>query len=127
MKNVVDEQDAKETMEFYNIMLVKFQKSVVYSESPKILAYKKGVEIIKNGKEFGGITLEELFAIICKDNKQLATFFGYEGEKSLKIKDNHKVSDVKELLLNHTNIKRVQDNPITLKWFDNDEMIEFSI
>ena len=121
LKNVVDEQDAKKTMEFYNIMLIKFQKSVVYSESPKILAYKKGVEIIENGKEFGGITLEELFTIICKDNKQLATFFGYDGEKSLKITDNHKVRDVKDLLLNHTNIKTVRDNPITLKWFDSGE------
>ena len=61
LKNVVDEEDAKKTMEFYNIMLVKFQKSVVYSESPKIIAYKKGVEIIKRFENFGGIELEDLF------------------------------------------------------------------
>ena len=56
--------------------------------------------------------------LICKDNRQLATYFGYDNGKSLKIQDNHKVSDVKKLLLNHSNIKRVQDNPIVLKWFD---------
>ena len=55
---------------------------------------------------------------MCKENKQLATYFGYDNGKSLKIEDNHKVSDVKKLLLNHSNIKRVQDNPIVLKWFD---------
>jgi replicative DNA helicase Mcm len=119
LKNVADEKDAQEAMEYYNAMLDKFQKSVIISQSPKYLAYEKGVEIIKQGKEFGGITLEELFKTICKDNKQLATYFGYDNEKSLKIKDNHKVRDIKELLLNHTNIKRIRDNPITLKWFNN--------
>jgi replicative DNA helicase Mcm len=118
LKNVVDEEDAKKAMEFYNIMLEKFKKCVVYSESPKFLAYKKGVEILEQNKNFGA-TLEELFKIICKDNKQLATYFGYDNEKSLKIQDNHKIRDVKESLLNHSNIKRINNNPITLKWFDN--------
>jgi DNA replicative helicase MCM subunit Mcm2 (Cdc46/Mcm family) len=119
LKNIVDEKDAQEAMEYYNVMLVKFQKSVVYSESPKMIAYKKGAEILERNKNFGGITLEELVELICKEDKQLATFYGYDNEKSLKIKDNHKVRDIKELLLNHTNIKRIRDNPITLKWFDN--------
>jgi hypothetical protein len=100
-------------------MLVKFEKCVVYSESPKFLAYKKGVEILEQNKKFNGATLEELFKIICKDDKQLATYFGYDNEKSLKIQDNHKIRDVKESLLNHSNIKRINNNPITLKWFDN--------
>ena len=58
---------------------------------------------------------------MCKEDKQLATYFGYDSGKSLKIQDNHKVSDVKKLLLNHSNIKRIQDNPIVLKWFENPE------
>jgi hypothetical protein len=44
----------------------------------------------------------------------------------LKIQDNHKTRDVKELLLAHTNIKRVQDNPIVLKWFDDTSSISQS-
>ena len=82
LKNVVDEEDAKKTMEYYNIMLVKFQKHVVYSESPKILAYKKGIEIVKQYENFNGITLEQIFETICKEDKQLATYFGYDKEKS---------------------------------------------
>lgn len=119
LKNVVDEEDAKETMEFYNTMLVKFQKSVIYSESPKFLAYKKGVEIVKRYKNFYGITLEQIFETICKEDKQLATFFGYDNEKSLKIKDNHKTRDVKNLLLGHSNIKIIGEKPLLLKWLDS--------
>ncbi|HET7643453.1 MAG TPA: hypothetical protein VFK40_08090, partial [Nitrososphaeraceae archaeon] len=74
----------------------------------------------KKYKNFGGITLEQIFEEVCKEDKQLATYFGYDNEKSLKIKDNHKIRDVKEWLSSHSNIKRVRDNPITLKWFDND-------
>ncbi len=119
LKDVVDEKDTKEVMEYYNAMLVKFQKHVTVSESIKTIAYRKGVEIVKKFKNISGITLEALFETMCKDDKQFATYFGYDSGKSLKIQDNHKVSDVKKLLLNHTNIKRVQDNPIVLKWFES--------
>ena len=61
---------------------------------------------------------------MCKEDKQLTTYFGYDNDKSLKIQDNHKTRDVKNLLLNHSNIKRIQDNPITLKWFDNNPTTE---
>jgi replicative DNA helicase Mcm len=107
LKDVVDEKDAQEVREYYNAMLVKFQKhvDVTDSDSIKMIAYKKGVEIIKQFENFGGITLEALFTTICKENKQLATYFGYDIEKSLKIQDNHKTSDVKKLLLENTHIK----------------------
>ena len=57
---------------------------------------------------------------MCKENKQLATYFGYDNGKSLKIENNHKLADIKKLLLNNSNIKRIQDNPIVLKWFEVD-------
>ena len=112
LKNVVDEKDAQEIMEYYNAMLVKFQKHVVVSESIKMIAYKKGVEIIKRFENFGGITLEALFTTMCKENKQLATYFGYDIGKSLKIQDNHKVSDVKKLLLIIPTLKEFKIIPL---------------
>jgi len=42
-KEVAVEEDAKETMQFYNVMLLGFQKNVVISQSPKDLAYQKKV------------------------------------------------------------------------------------
>ena len=50
LKNVVDEEDAKKAQEFYSIMLANFQKGVVYSETPKMIAYKKGAEILERIK-----------------------------------------------------------------------------
>jgi DNA replicative helicase MCM subunit Mcm2 (Cdc46/Mcm family) len=114
LKDIANEEDAKEVMEFYNVILVKFNKSVIVSQSPKDIAYEKGVEIVKRFKEFG-LKLEELFKIICQENEQLAKYFGYGG-KSLKIRDNAKVNDVYHLLVKNSNIVKIGEKPVILKW-----------
>jgi replicative DNA helicase Mcm len=123
LKEIVDEEDAKEVMEFYNVMLVDFQKSVVVSQSPRDLAYNECISILEQNKGFGGITLEELFKKVCENNEQLENYFEYP-EKPLKIKNNRKVRDVYERLLNHSKIKKIQEKPIVLQWLDTITTIE---
>ena len=57
---------------------------------------------------------------MCKEDKQLATYFGYDIGKTLEIKYNHKTRDVKELLLNNSNIKIIKEKPMVLKWIEED-------
>ena len=116
LKDLADEEEAREAMEFYNIMLLNFQKQVVISQSLRDIAYQECNKVLNNIKEIGAITLEELIKTVCKQNEQLAVYFGY-NEKSLKMEDNKKVRRVYDLLLNHSNIKKIQDHPITLQWF----------
>ena len=116
LKNVADEEDAKESMEFYNVMLADFQESVTVSQSPKDVAYHECVSILDDTKDIGGIALEELIITICKRNKQIAIWLGYDENKSLKMRDNHKITDLYHRLLNHSNIKRVQEKPTVLQW-----------
>lgn len=118
LKEIVDENDAKEVMEFYNVMLLDFQKNVVVSQSPRELAYNECISILERTKDFGGITLEDLFKNICENNEQLANYFEYK-EKPLKIKNNRKLRDVYERLLNHSNTKKVQERPIVLQWLES--------
>jgi DNA replicative helicase MCM subunit Mcm2 (Cdc46/Mcm family) len=115
LKNVADEEDAKEVMEFYNAILVKFQKTVVIPQNPKDMAYWKGVEIVKRFRKFGGIRFEELIETLCKENRQLAIHFGY-GERSLKMRHNSKVREVYGLLKNHSHIIIKDEKPVVLKW-----------
>lgn len=118
LKEIVDETDARETMDFYNIMLVDFQKSVVVSQSPREIAYKECVIILEQYKEFEGIHLEELITMTCQRNKQIGNYFEY-GKKSFKIENNKKVRNILEMLLNHSKIKRVQEKPIVLRWLSD--------
>ena len=117
LKTIADEEDAKEVMEFYNVMLVDFQKSVVVSQSPKDLAYNECLLLLERSKGSGGITLEEMVKQICESNEQLANYFEYP-EKQLRIKNNRKMRNVCEMLLNHSNIKKIQEKPIVLQWID---------
>lgn len=116
LKDVADEEDAKDAMEFYNVMLSDFQKNVVISQSPKDIAYQECVSCLKDSKDRGGIALEELIKTICKRNKQVAIWLGCDENKSLKMRDNHKITDLYHRILNHSNIKQVQEKPAVLQW-----------
>lgn len=121
LKEIADEEDASETMDFYNVMLLDFQKEVIVSQSLREIAYQECVALLEQCKDFGGITLEELITKICQGNKQLANYFEYGKIKSLKIENNKKVRNVYDMLLNHSNIKKVQDRPIVLEWLPNEK------
>ena len=54
LKTIADEEDAKEVMEFYNVMLVDFQKSVVVSQSPRDLAYNECLLLLERSKGIRG-------------------------------------------------------------------------
>jgi len=119
LKEEADEDDAKEVMEFYNVMLLNFQKQVVVSQSLKDIAYNECITVLKDIKDVSnGITLEDLVEIICKRNEQLAHYFGY-GKISLQIKHNRKTRNLLDLLLNNSKVKKVGDKPIVLQWLSD--------
>ena len=118
LKEIVDEEDAVEAMEFYNVMLLNFQKQVVVSESPTEIAYNECISLLKQQKNFGGVGFEDLLREICKNNEQCADYLGYP-RKSLQIKTNRKSRKICYKLLNNSHIKKLNEHPIALKWFDN--------
>jgi hypothetical protein len=60
--------------------------------------------------------LDDLFKKACERNIQIHQYFGIN--KSLKIEHNSKTRIVYDMLLNHSNIKRVQDKSIVLQWIE---------
>ena len=50
----------------------------------------------------------------CERDIQVNQYFGIN--KPLKIEHNSKTRIVYDMLLNHSNIKRIQDKPIVLQW-----------
>jgi hypothetical protein len=114
LKNVVDIEDAKEAVEFYNVILLELERTVTAPEDPRYVAYKECIVILKELKEFGGIALYDLFKKTCERNVQVNQYFGIN--KPLKIEHNSKTRIVYDMLLTHSNIKRVQDKPIVLQW-----------
>ena len=73
---------------------------------------------IKTTKEFWWSWFEDLLKEICKNNEQCADYLGYP-RKSLQIKINRKSRKICYKLLNNSHIKKINEHPIALKWFDN--------
>ena len=118
LKNIVDEEDAKEAMRFYNVMLYDFQKIVVIRDHPRDIAFQECVSILKDGKSFGGFIFKDLIEKVCQRNEQLARHFGY-GKVSLQIKHNKKSRNVYDMLLNDSKINKIGEKPIVLQWLSD--------
>jgi hypothetical protein len=99
-------------------MLLNFQKQVVVSQSPTEIAYTECISSLKKQKNFGGFGFVDLLKEICKNNLQIADYLGYP-RKSLQIKINHKSRKICYKLLNNSHVKKINEHPIALKWFDN--------
>ena len=118
LKDIADEEDAEEAMQFYNVMLQNFQKQVVISQSPREVAYQECMSVLKEMKNFGGFTFEKLIEKICQRNEHLSNYFRY-GKVSLQIKHNKKSRNVYDMLLNNSKIKKIGEKPTVLQWLSD--------
>jgi replicative DNA helicase Mcm len=117
LKDIADENDAIEILKFYNPIMQQLGDVVSIPSNPRNIAYLECVTILEQFKEFGGITLEELFKKASENNKQVNSYFGIN--KNLKIENNYKTKAVYHVLLNNPNIKKINDKPIILQWISS--------
>lgn len=117
LKDVVGVNDAKEAVEFYNVMISKFLRTVKIPENPRDIAYGECISILKKFSNFGGIALEEVFKQACENKKQVGSYFGID--KSLRIDRNYKTRAVYEMLVNNQNVRIINEKPIALQWISS--------
>jgi replicative DNA helicase Mcm len=112
LKKIADEQDAKETIAFYNAMIQQFTEIVAIPESPSEVAYGIMADILKASKL--PILLGDLAEKASQQNKQVEAYL--QGSRD--IGSNWKLRRVLQALLNHSKIKQVQDRPVALQWME---------
>ena len=113
LKEIVDEEDAKDAMSFYNVMLQNFQMAVNVSTNPKDISYNEFVKILQNTPT--GITVPELCKIATDNNKQISAYLGDKWST----KHNKKLRRVIDEILNNSNIKKIGAHPIVLQWLSD--------
>ena len=113
LKDIVDEEDAKDAMSFYNVMLLNFKMAVNVSTNPKDIAYNEFVKILQNTPN--GITVPELCNIATENNKQIKAYLGDRWH----IDQNKRLRRVIDDLLNNSNIKKISAKPIVLQWLSD--------
>jgi replicative DNA helicase Mcm len=121
LKNVVDAEDAREALEFFNAVIYQYTKSTVFiPEDPKYVTISVFTEILKASPT--AYSLEELTKKACEKNEFVKLYLW--GNKnnynySLKIENNRKLRSVYELLIENTHIARVKEKPIVLQWMNS--------
>jgi replicative DNA helicase Mcm len=113
LKKVVDGDDANETIEFYNVVLQQYQRVVNVPSNPRDVTFNECLKILRETQV--AITLEELLKQACHNNHYIERYICF-GNKPLRLRDNIKVRRVYDMLLNHTDVRRVQEKPVILQW-----------
>jgi DNA replicative helicase MCM subunit Mcm2 (Cdc46/Mcm family) len=112
IKNVVDDGDATDTIQFYNVILAQYQQIVNVPTSPRNIAYNECITTLKEIKS--PITLEQLLKHVCQNNNYVKNYLCFSNG-NLRLSDNMKVRSVYEMLLNHSNVRRIQEKPVVLQ------------
>jgi DNA replicative helicase MCM subunit Mcm2 (Cdc46/Mcm family) len=110
LKDEVDASDAKETIDFYNIILQQSDKVVASPANPRDIAYNECLNILMDSAY--ALTVEEIFKVACERNNQVARYLG----NLYKLDQNIRLRSVLEMLKNHSRVKIVQMKPIVLQY-----------
>ena len=117
LKNVVDEVDARHTMEYYNHILLELETVVpIVSRNPKEETYEQCLDILMG--LVSAIAFEELIRMACDRNVQVARYIG----KIFKLEYNIKLRSIREMLLNHSHVKQVQMKPYVLQYIHHNTL-----
>ena len=115
LKDTIDENDAKETMTFYNVVLHQWEMVVALPSSPRDAAYEECLNVLMESAF--PYSWEELVPTVCERNQQVAAYVG----KHYKLQDNKKLRAVLDMLRNHSRIKVTQEKPIVLQYMAKDK------
>jgi replicative DNA helicase Mcm len=116
LKKVVDAEDARFTMQFYNIVLEQHKQVVNIPDNPRDITYNECLNILRESSNFPlSFSFEELIAAACQRNEHVRRYIG----DRFKLENNIKLRPVRDMLLNHSSIKMVQQRPIVLQWIED--------
>jgi replicative DNA helicase Mcm len=110
LKDEVDASDAKETIDFYNIILQQLDKVVASPANPRETAYNECLNVLMESPY--PLADEEMFKTACARNAQVGLYIG----KSFKLENNKKLRPILDMLQNHSRVKIVQMKPIVLQY-----------
>jgi replicative DNA helicase Mcm len=86
LKSIVGAEDAKETMQFYNIILQQLEQIVNVTASPRDIVFNECVNVLMGTKS--PTSFEEVIKSACQRNEQVRLYIGdrYKLEHSIKLR-----------------------------------------
>ena len=114
-KKEVDADDAHETIDYYSKVTEDYNSQVEKPLNPRDVTFTKCVELLQK-HEPAGITVEELADMACESSPQINAYIGPDRS----MRNNHKLTNIIEMLRLHSQIKPIRIKPLVLRWFNPD-------
>jgi hypothetical protein len=116
LKNQVDTDDALETMQLYNIVLLHFSRIVPLSRSPKEVTRETCIDVLKEF-DYPIAFTPDLINVALERSEQIKSYIGND----LHIRSNWKLRELYEDLLHNDHIILTQEKPAVFKWRGKEE------
>jgi hypothetical protein len=114
LKNIIDARDAKEAMEFYNVILQQLDQIVNVTTDPSDETYEVCISVLQESSF--PIRFDEVIKSACAKNDRVRYYIG----QKFKLRENKKLRPILERLRNHSHIHTVGEKPVALKWVSDD-------
>jgi replicative DNA helicase Mcm len=110
IKDVVDAEDAKETMRFYNVMLQQLDQVVAVTSDPRTVAFNECLNVLENYRN--PIPYVELVRFASRKNEYVGLYIG----NKYRLQENKKLRSIADMLLNHSSVRCIKQKPLLLQW-----------
>ena len=121
LKNTIDATDAKEAMEFYNVILQQLNQIVNVTTDPSDETFEGCLKVLRESSF--AMRFDDVIKSVCAKSDRIRY---YIGEK-FKLRENKKLRTILERLRNHSHIFTVDEKSAVLKWVsDNNDCISDS-
>jgi DNA replicative helicase MCM subunit Mcm2 (Cdc46/Mcm family) len=114
LKHTVDVADAREAMQFYNVILQQLDMIIALPSNPKDITYEESLTVLRESAF--PIAYEEVVKTACERNTQVARYVNGTSNRSLKLRDNKKLRPVLQMLQDHRHVKVIQMKPVVLQY-----------
>ena len=121
LKDVVDVEDAKETVNYFNKVVNDYYQSTVIATDPRDVCVSIIEQILehnsKNQLTTGPMTFTDLIIMACEKDQQVKLYIGPSDYKNnLSMSNNHKLRPIAQLLQENKHVKRTKTKPLMLQW-----------
>jgi DNA replicative helicase MCM subunit Mcm2 (Cdc46/Mcm family) len=110
LKKIVDTEDAKETMEFYNVILQQYDEVGIVSLNPRHTVFNECLNILEESHR--PFAFDQLISTVCTRNEYAQAYVGTKH----KLQNNKKLRAIADMVLNHSLVKCIKQKPLVLQW-----------
>ena len=111
LKESADVEEAKEAMEFYNVILLNYQQTVPVSRNPRDIIYEEVCKIAEEHQD-NRITYIEAIKIVCSRQREINHYLG----DRIDLEYNWKLRPILQLIRKNPKIDVIDGKPILLHW-----------